>query len=36
MFLFNIWFDSKKLAEAEMGVGADIIGSVKINTKIMM
>ena len=33
-FIFNIWFASKRWAEATMDVGAYIIGMVKTNTKI--
>ena len=32
-FLFDGWFASKKATEAEMEVGADLIGMVKKNTK---
>ena len=31
--LFDIWFASKKAAEAAMEVGAEFIGMVKKNTK---
>ena len=32
-FLFKSWFASKKVAEAEMEVGAKLIGIVKTNTR---
>ena len=32
-FIFGSFFSSNKSAEAEMGVGAEIIGVVKTNTK---
>ena len=32
-FLFDSWFASKKAAEAAMGVGDELIGMVKKNTK---
>ena len=32
-FLFDIWFASKRSAEAAIDVSADIIGMVKRNTK---
>ena len=32
-FLFDIWFASKKAAEAAMELGADLIGMVNTNTK---
>ena len=32
-FLFDSWFASKKAAEAAMGLGAELIGMVKTNTK---
>ena len=34
-FLFDSWFASKKLAEAAMEVGAELIGMVKKNTKVL-
>ena len=33
IFIFGTQFSSKKLVESAIGVGADIIGMVKINTK---
>ena len=33
-FLFDSWFVSKKAAEAEMEIGAELIGTVKTNTKL--
>ena len=32
-FLFDSWFNSKNAAEAEMEMGAELIGMVKTNTK---
>ena len=32
-FLFDSWFASKKAEEAEMELGAELIGMVKTNTK---
>ena len=34
-FLFDIWFASKKAKEAVMEVGAELIGMVKTNTKVL-
>ena len=33
-FLFDSWLSSKKAAESDMEVGAELIGMVKINTKV--
>ena len=33
-FIFDFWFSSKKSEKAALDIGADMIGVVKINTKV--